>query len=83
MFCTSEPKPRSGTWNRTFDDLKRKGTGGALEAVYATTLLRSGVSQRWWVGGCSGKGGIPGVGYVALTSLDMDLVDLAVSCQCE
>lgn len=28
VFWTMEPKPRSGTWNRTLDDLKRKGTGG-------------------------------------------------------
>jgi hypothetical protein len=34
-----EPKPRSGTWKRRFDDLNRKGIGGVLEAVYATTLL--------------------------------------------
>lgn len=39
VFWTMEPKPRSGIWNRTLDDLKRKGTGGVLEAVYATTLL--------------------------------------------
>lgn len=39
VFCTMEPKPRSGTWKRMLEDLKRKGIGGVLEAVYATTLL--------------------------------------------
>lgn len=57
VFWTSDPKPRSGTWNRTLEDLKRKGTGGVLEAVYATTLLGSGVSQRWVIGRCSGQRG--------------------------
>jgi hypothetical protein len=37
-FCTRDPKPRSGIWNRRFEDLKRKGRGGC-EAVYARTLL--------------------------------------------
>ena len=40
VFWTIEPKPRSGTWKRRFDDLNRKGIGGVLEAVYATTLLQ-------------------------------------------
>jgi hypothetical protein len=38
-FCTKVPKPRSGTWKRMLDDLKRYGRGGVVEAVYATTLL--------------------------------------------
>lgn len=37
--CTKVPKPRSGTWKRMLDDLKRNGSGGVEEAVYATTLL--------------------------------------------
>lgn len=41
MFCSSDPKPRSGTWKRRLEDLKRKGSGGITEAVYATTLLCS------------------------------------------
>lgn len=38
-FCAREPKPRSGTWKRRLDDLKRNGSGGVADAVYATTLL--------------------------------------------
>ena len=39
-FWIRDPNPRSGTWRRKLDDLKRKGIGGVAEAVYATTLLK-------------------------------------------
>jgi len=39
LLSINEPRPRLGTWKRMLDDLKRKGIGGVLEAVYATTLL--------------------------------------------
>lgn len=39
-FWIRDPNPRSGTWRRKLDDLKRKGIGGVADAVYATTLLK-------------------------------------------
>jgi hypothetical protein len=76
-FCTKVPKPRSGTWKRMLDDLKRYGRGGVVEAVYATTLLR-GVSI------CSqqmSRRNIPRMRDIVLAGLHLHLVDLALACQ--
>jgi hypothetical protein len=41
ILCIKVPKPKSGIWKRMLEDLNRKGIGGVVEAVYATTLLQA------------------------------------------
>ena len=78
-FCTNDPKPRSGTWKRRLDDLKRKGIGGVAEAVYATTLLHR-VSSFTFT--CT-KHDLRWMCNIALAGLDLHLIDLPTSCECE
>ena len=59
--------------------MKRKGIGGVAEAVYATTLLYR-VSSLVFT--CTKKD-LRWVRNIALASLQLHLVDLPVSCECE
>lgn len=77
-LCSNDPKPRSGTWNRRFEDLKRKGRGGDGDSVYATTLLAPLALD---IVIASKDNYIPRVCHIALSRLQLHLVNLSTSCQ--
>lgn len=78
-FWTKDPKPRSGTWNRRLEDLKRKGRGGVEEVVYATTLL---LRVSFWIETTKVEC-IPWMRNIALASLQLDLIYLPAAHQRE